>query len=210
MEDSSTSAQTRAWASQRNGNHEGAKESSRARILDAAQRLFVEQGYKGLSMREIAQAVGVSKPALYHYFIDKEDLFLAILGSYLDDMEVVLANARAASPTQIDCLRTIVRDILQRPIEQRAILRLASVEMVHISEAARVRFHERYVAQFLGPIGAVIGAGMTSGEFRTVDPALATWALLGILYPYFSSSSPPPTDAIIEQVIGFYLHGIAA
>lgn len=185
-------------------------EAGRERILAAAQRLFVEQGYKGLSMREIAEAVGVSKPALYHYFADKEELFLAILGSYLDIMEAVLGEARAGAASSTACLRTIVRGILKQPLEQRSILRLASVEMVHISEAARAAFHVRYHAQFLDPIGAVIVEGIDSGEFRNVDPALATWALLGILYPYFSSSNgPPPTEVLIEQVIDFYLHGVA-
>ncbi len=186
-------------------------EAGRERILEAAQRLFVEQGYKGLSMREIAAAVGVSKPALYHYFADKEALFLAILGSYLDVMEGVLADAREASTSSTECLQTIVRGILRQPLEQRSILRLASVEMVHINQEARAAFNVRYHAQFLGPIGDVIAGGVASGEFRSVEPALATWAFLGILYPYFSSSGgPPPTEAVIAQVIDFYLHGIAA
>ncbi len=196
---------------ERGSLRDAGKEGGRERILGAAQRLFVEQGYKGLSMREIAEAVGVSKPALYHYFTDKEALFLAILESYLDSMEVVVRDACASAPSPREGLRTIVRDILRQPIEQRAILRLASVEMVHMSGAARVAFHERYQAQFLGPIGAVIAAGIAAGEFRSVDPALATWALLGILYPYFGSSGgPPPSDAVIEQVFDFFLHGVAA
>lgn len=184
--------------------------SGRERILDAAQRLFVEQGYKGLAMREIAEAVGVTKPALYHYFTDKEELFLAVLGGYLDVMELILRSARAEAASYTECLGAIVRGILQQPIEQRSILRLATMEMVHMSEAARAGFHARYQTQFLGPIGAVIADGIAAGEFRAVDPALATWALLGILYPYFSSNGgPPPTDAVIQQVIDFYLHGVA-
>ncbi|MCB0152930.1 MAG: helix-turn-helix transcriptional regulator, partial [Caldilineaceae bacterium] len=52
---------------------------SRAAILAAAQRLFVERGYRGISMREIAEAVGMTKAALYYHFRDKEQLFVALL-----------------------------------------------------------------------------------------------------------------------------------
>lgn len=193
------------------GERTAGHEAGRERILEAAQRLFVEQGYKGLSMREIAEAVGVSKPALYHYFTDKEALFLAILGSYLDVMERVLAEVSDEAGSSTEWLRAVVRGILEQPHEQRSILRLASVEMVHMRREARAAFNVRYHAQFLDPIAAVIAAGVASGEFRSVEPALATWALLGILYPYFSSSGgPPTTEAVIEQVIDFYLHGIAS
>ena len=59
----------------------------REQILVAAKRLFIEQGYHGLAMRQISEAVGVSKAALYYHFKDKEELFLAILSSNLDEIE---------------------------------------------------------------------------------------------------------------------------
>ena len=55
-------------------------------ILEAARGLFIAQGYRGLSMREIASVLGVSKPALYYHFKDKEELFLAILTAYLEEL----------------------------------------------------------------------------------------------------------------------------
>ncbi|HET6350955.1 MAG TPA: helix-turn-helix domain-containing protein [Coriobacteriia bacterium] len=51
----------------------------RGEILDAAMRVFAEKGYTGGSMRDIAQRVGVSEPAIYKHFGSKEDLFLALL-----------------------------------------------------------------------------------------------------------------------------------
>ncbi len=54
-------------------NHDAYKQelASRAAVL------FSEQGYSGLGMRKIAEALGLSKSALYHYFPSKKDLFLA-------------------------------------------------------------------------------------------------------------------------------------
>ncbi|KAF1690009.1 TetR/AcrR family transcriptional regulator [Pseudoxanthomonas koreensis] len=51
----------------------------RASILEAAQRLFLEQGYQGVSMDEIAATAGVSKLTVYSHFGDKETLFAAAI-----------------------------------------------------------------------------------------------------------------------------------
>lgn len=54
------------------------KEELRARILDAAQELFVAEGYRNVSIRKIAERVEYSPAALYSYFPSKDDLFFAL------------------------------------------------------------------------------------------------------------------------------------
>jgi AcrR family transcriptional regulator len=57
--------------------------STRSRILDAAARLFVERGFAGTSVREIAAAIGISNPSLYHHFSSKGDLLEQLLAEPL-------------------------------------------------------------------------------------------------------------------------------
>ncbi len=52
---------------------------TRQAILDAALKLFAENGYYGTSLRDIATAVGVRESALYHYFPGKEARFEALI-----------------------------------------------------------------------------------------------------------------------------------
>lgn len=59
---------------------------TRYTIVEKAKSLFIEHGYHGLAMREIAEQVGVSKPALYYHFKSKEELFCAVLNSSLDEI----------------------------------------------------------------------------------------------------------------------------
>jgi len=54
------------------------REEVRKKIVDAAYSLFVEKGFHGTTMGEIAQRLGVTKPALYQYFPGKEDLYAAV------------------------------------------------------------------------------------------------------------------------------------
>ena len=55
--------------------------NKRLAILEAARRLFLDQGYDGTSMDDVATEAGVSKPTVYRYFADKEQLFTEIVGN---------------------------------------------------------------------------------------------------------------------------------
>jgi AcrR family transcriptional regulator len=63
------------------------------RILNEAARLFVARGYNGISMREIAEGCGISKAGLYYHFVDKEQLFLAILNNSLDELTAIISES---------------------------------------------------------------------------------------------------------------------
>lgn len=58
----------------------------RAELLEAVVAVFAEHGYRGLSVREIAAALGISTGALYHYFGGKQDLFLRVVERLTDDL----------------------------------------------------------------------------------------------------------------------------
>jgi AcrR family transcriptional regulator len=58
----------------------------RRQLLNAAQEVFVENGYHAAAMDEIAERAGVSKPVLYQHFPGKLELYLALLDLHVDDM----------------------------------------------------------------------------------------------------------------------------
>ncbi len=59
---------------------------TRDRLLTSAVGVFVEQGFTGASVTEIAERAGISGPAVYKHFADKADLFIEAARSSLDDM----------------------------------------------------------------------------------------------------------------------------
>lgn len=185
---------------------------SRQAILSAARRLFMEQGFRGIAMRQIAEAVGVTKAALYYHFHDKEELFVAVVESYLLEMASLIDEAVAAGGTTRTQVGTVVRRMLTQPVEQRAVLRLASQELSNVSEAARRRFLAAYHERFVQRIADLLQRGIASGELRPVDPTLATWTLLGMMYPYSHPSPPPgraPTSVEIDQLLSIFFDGMA-
>jgi AcrR family transcriptional regulator len=180
------------------------------RIIQEATRLFVASGYRGISMREIAEAVGISKAGLYYHFRDKEDLFLAILTAHLDSVERVIKSARHSGDTARAQVTGIIRGILSLPPNERAIIRLASQEMVHVSQVARGDFEGIYRQKFLGQVEAVLQAGIARGELRPVNVHLATWLLLGMAYPfYYPSYAVGDINVAIELMVAVFFDGVS-
>jgi AcrR family transcriptional regulator len=62
----------------------------RRELLDAGAALFTERAYEEISMRDIAQAAGVSKPLLYHYFRSKTDLFKAAVAEAAAELQAAI------------------------------------------------------------------------------------------------------------------------
>lgn len=183
----------------------------RRSILTAARRLFIDQGYHALSMRQIAAAVGVSKPALYYHFGDKEHLFQAVILDQLAALAGLFDGIRAQGGPARWQIASLVRQILALPPEQRAVIRLASQEVGQLSAAAQAQVRRAYDEKFLGQIRSVIATGSRAGELRQVDPEVATWALLGMMYPYFYQANTPdvPLEAVADQLLVVYLDGLA-
>ena len=80
----------------------------RSRIKDAAFKLMAEKGIDGVSMREIAEKVHVTKPVLYYYFKDKEDLCLAIIEERAHQFDEFLDNVLAQKLPPADLLGLVL------------------------------------------------------------------------------------------------------
>ncbi len=93
----------------------------RAAILDAAQRLFPDRGYDGVSMDAIAQAAGVSKLTVYSHFEDKESLFGAAVTTCCEDLLPHRVFKPVAGQPVREVLVAIGRGFIDLVMDPRAI-----------------------------------------------------------------------------------------
>lgn len=181
-------------------------DTTRARILTEAARLFVASGYHGVSMREVAAAVGVTKPALYHHYADKEALFLAMLEGTLAGLARLVEHAQAQAGVRAQ-LETLVGDLLASAPEQRVGLQLAG-ELRHVSPERRRAFEEEYRRVWMGGLTHLIDGAMQRGELRTdLPPAVLTRALLALLYPLVTGAPPADPQGTARALLSVYLDG---
>jgi AcrR family transcriptional regulator len=192
----------------------GPQNESRARIIQEARRLFISQGYGGISMREIAEASGISKAGIYHHFKDKEALLLSVLEDNLAGMERLIADCKAQNQSCRQRISCFVRGVFRWPPGERAVIRLATQEVAHISEAARREFGLTYREKFIDRLVAILREGMDSGELRVTDPQRTAWLLLGAMYPFFNPQQiiRPELDdeEIAEEVLRIFFEGALA
>jgi AcrR family transcriptional regulator len=107
-----------------------------AQMVAAAERLFSERGYHGVSMDEIATASGISKPMLYEYFGSKEGLFLACVERARGRLFEEIARAVRGAEQAEDALRAGVEAFLAFADEQRETWTVLFGEGGRFNEAA--------------------------------------------------------------------------
>lgn len=72
----------------------------RAQLIAAGAQLFAEHAYEEISMRQIAQAAGISKPLLYHYFPSKIELFKAAVAEQAAELQALIEPSGEGSPLE--------------------------------------------------------------------------------------------------------------
>jgi len=72
----------------------------RQQLIDAGSALFAEHAFEEISMRQIADAAGVSKPLLYHYFPSKTELFKAAVQQHAEELLSVIAPKAGGTPIE--------------------------------------------------------------------------------------------------------------
>lgn len=160
-----------------------AESDNRSRILSAAAALFGERGYASTSMRAIANAVGMTPPALYWYFPSKQ----AILRGLLHDAQfgfLEAVEADVVGPTPEDRLRQFVRAHVLRGLAQP---RIGPFEaMFGVRQLARFMGEEERAELIAGQrrhldlLREALRAGIASGCFRELDVTATAFAIISM------------------------------
>jgi AcrR family transcriptional regulator len=185
--------------------------SVRARIMQEATDLFMKQGYNGVSMREIAETCELSKAGLYYHFKDKSDLFLEILYSNLGMLSDLVKRCAAMPGGGREQISHFAHGVFTAlDVNQNILIRLASQDLKNLSKEQYEKFYQAYQTDFLDGITDMLGRAIDAGEFRKMNVHTATWALLGLLYPFLDARY----DSIlreqqIEEVLSLFFNGIA-
>ena len=157
----------RAFSSENKSGHQ--EHSARVeQIVTEAGRLFREKGFAATSMNDVAHFVGVSKPALYHHFANKEDLFLAVVvrdpERAADKMATVAGDGTMSARAKLGALLDLAYDTIVNSESGR--LMHTIVETAAKFPAVAKGFRDGFLANQQLALGKIIDDGVRSGEFR--------------------------------------------
>ncbi len=143
-------------------------EKSRSAILDAALTLFSHQGYRGTSIREIAEKAGISTGNVYHHFPDKETIFETLLSQYWKAIESpdFPFNRALAAGTFPDNLEKLAEAAEQSVRAYRPYVALIYVDVVELSGDHLRKFYSGMAGRFDAFIRSRVGEEMLAGRMR--------------------------------------------
>ncbi len=151
----------------------------RAEILQAALRAFRDKGYHATTLDDIAERIGIRNTALYHYFPDKEAILYACHRESLAEVDRLLAEATSHCERAPDQLTYIIREhvrVMTETLQGSPLgLEVSSLSPRHQSEVISAR--DRYERG----LRRIIMRGQREGAFRSVNPKIAVFAILGAI-----------------------------
>lgn len=164
--------------------------SGEAAILEAAEVLFSERGFDGVSIRAIAEKAKVSKANVFHHFRSKDDLYLAVLRSAATESGKILTTLESVPGDQRGRLREFsdrhLKSILAHPHVMRLILR----EALEGGSERGKELAEKVVGKSFSRIVDLCREGQKSGELRPeLDPALVATLMVASNVFFFEATS---------------------
>ena len=150
-------------------------------ILAVAAQLFAQEGFETVAVRNIAEAVGLSKATLYHYFKDKDEIYARIVIDTLEKICRYVEERVAEGKTNRERL-TIFMEATATFFEENIwtatamLLGLGGLNQPHQRETAAA-WRDRHELN----LRKIIQAGIDAKEFRPVNPAVAGRAILSTL-----------------------------
>lgn len=188
--------------------------TKRGSIMDAAVRLFSERGYNGVSVREITEAAGITKPTLYYHFGSKQGLCEAILTSLFQEQrareEQILRNY--SSP--IEQLRELARDAFRRGREQSHVVKFVT-EFLLGPDAANMLAKTDPVD--LWKQSGLVRATRAAHAARMIRSDCSHLLIAGVLegalnrylLSYVHFGMPELTDDLADSIVSVILEGAA-
>ncbi len=120
--------------------------STRDRVAATAAPLFAERGFTGVSMRDIAEAVGIKAASLYNHYADKEALYFAALALVFSRRVALVEDALKATGTPRERLKAMVSALVQATAGDPVAARLLQRELLD----GDIKRFERLVVDVFG------------------------------------------------------------
>ncbi len=161
---------------------------SRDRILDGAEQLFSKRGYNAVSLLDVAKAVHMRKPSLYHHFPGgKEELFTAVhermfarIGDALDTLLVGVSDEAGDGDNLLEKgLYAAAGWFLRQP--PMFLLSMLHNDMPDLSDEAQQRLIASSYGVIMGPLVDLVRRASERGDAKGINPHIIAGGFLSLL-----------------------------
>lgn len=189
-------------------------ERTRQSILLAAHDLFIQQGYHGTSMRQIAREASVALGGLYNHFDSKEQVFEAVFFEFHPYHEVLPSMQAARGETLESYVRNALDRILSALQQRPNFMNLMFIEIVEFKSAHVNQLFSQLVPYEIEIIHQVQQDNQDC--LRPIPPLMLLRAFFGLIFSYylteivFSTQAPPEfREDALEYMVDIFLYGVS-
>src|SRR5688572_25975792 len=179
-------------------------------ILDASAQVFRKKGFHGASMSDIAKALDVQKPSLYHHVKSKQEILLALLDRALDMLTEHIAAISSQSAPADQKLRLMIRGYLSALADNSDLTAVLLFEHRSLDKKTHTR-HIPHRDKFEALWRDVLNEGIRTKTFELKDPALAVRALMGVMnwtLTWYQPNGEKSIEQIADDYSDFMLKGM--
>ena len=192
--------------------HRGDSQTTAAKILQAASKLFAEKGFANVSIRDVCKETGTTAPVIYYYFGSKRGLFEAVTRTKVSMTDFIgLLTDRARKADASDALTGFIKAYLSS-FPERAFdpgLYLRDSATLDRDSARMISVDLDRIRQLTSDL---IGRCMNEGIFRKTDKGLAADCLLGMLnrviFQHLHFAKPSDREAYGRFVTDFFFRAM--
>jgi AcrR family transcriptional regulator len=180
-------------------------------VLEHATRLFAEKGFAGTSLQDVAESMGLKRPALYYYFKSKDDLLDRLIADATSGpAQQLKAIAERSDLNATQRLHAIAHASVRWIVTHtdRFLLLVKSESELSPASAKRFNAGRRDAAEI---VKSVIEDGIESGEFRPVNSRVAAFGVFGICNWaawWYQPNGPESIDSIADQLADMVVAGL--
>ena len=150
-------------------------------IMRHATALFAERGFAGTSLQDIADALGVTRPALYHYVANKDELLGRLVAEITAEPAVLLEEINKRTDLEpAERLRRMVTAIAEHQAAAPERFRLLIRSEAELPEPLSNEY-DRGRRQVLKEFVKVLQGGIDAGAFRPMDPRVGALGIIGMV-----------------------------
>lgn len=186
------------------------KPNRKKEITTTAAKLFKEKGYRAVTMRDLAENLGIKAASLYNHIRSKQEILSLIVVSTAENFTEHINQAYPKPVSSVQKLEEIISMHIDITIEKTDFLACMNNDWMHLEKKQLVYFlkmRNDYEAKFR----RIILDGMNKGELQNRDAEIVLFSILSTLrtfYLWYSKKNSLSSKQLKKEMMETLLHGI--
>ena len=151
-------------------------------ILETAHKVFVEKGFRNVTMKDVVDACEISRGGLYLYFSSTEEIFLELIRMESQETDDVFAGSISAVASAAEILAVFLKEQKREILRAKKTLSVATYEYFFANNVSRKdNFLKKQFDEAVILLEKLINTGIENGEFYEVDARIAAKNIMYVL-----------------------------